>query len=356
MEGTQSPSLRGRRFAAALALSVLTFEGRASAQQPTPAAAMPPRTYTGLVESVSSQPVSGPATAYPVYNVPCAPEPPVTMGCLDTIRESFCGTGKWRPLTFGSFFSEGWNEPWADCPAGQSGETPRHGWLGAFEGTFYRLWLVNGTYQNDLNKPFGGNGYGGNFAAFVPFSRRFEVYFNAPFISANGTEDRTNGYQSDFGDLQVAASFLLSESAACTQLFTLGATLPTGRPETGGGVTSIFPRYSFWGNPGGSWVVRGGAGVNVPLTDSSGLTTMNTSAAVGRYFRPHDVPFGDLVFYVNCNVVTPLEGHQPTTVGVGPGTRFQIAGNWYFLNYLEVQVAGGKPFDFQVQAAIVKAW
>ena len=69
------------------------------------------------------------------------------------------------------------------------------------------------------------------------------------------------------------------------------------------------------------------------------------------------MPFGDLVFPVNGNVVVPLEDrNRPTSVGVGPGTRFQITGNWYFLNYYEIQLAGSKPFDFQVQAAIVKAW
>jgi hypothetical protein len=30
--------------------------------------------------------------------------------------------------------------------------------------------------------------------------------------------------------------------------------------------------------------------------------------------------------------------------------------NWYFLNYWEFQVGGDKPFDFQLQVAIVKAW
>jgi hypothetical protein len=104
-------------------------------------------------------------------------------------------------------------------------------------------------------------------------------------------------------------------------------------------------------------VVRGGSGVNVPLNDSSVQTTLNSSLAVGHYFRPHDVPFGDLVFYANCNVVTPLEDSgRPTYVGVGPGTRFQLASNWYFLNYCEVQVTGEKPFDFQVQAAFLRTW
>lgn len=280
-----------------------------------------------------------------------------TMGLFDTMRESLCGdAGRWRPLTLGNFFSEGWHEPWAGGPAGQCGLTPRHGWLGAFEGVFYRLWLVSGTYQHNVNKPSGGDFYGSNFTTFLPFSRRFELFLNVPFFAVNGTEDPTRGYRSDFGDVQVAGSFLLSESEACTQLFTLGATLPTGEAETGGNLSAINPRYSFWSNPVGAWVVRGGTGVNFPLDNSAAQTTYNGDIAVGRYFRPSNVPFGDLVFYVNCNVTVPLEGDGTTNVGVGPGTRFQIAGNWWFLSYLEYQVGDDKPFDYQVQLAIVRAW
>lgn len=277
--------------------------------------------------------------------------------CCDTIHESLCGDATaWRPLTLDTFFSEGWNEAWAGGPAGQSGLTPRHGWLGAFEGTFYRLWLVNSTYQHDLNQPYGGDFYGGNFTTFLPFNRRFEVFVNVPFISANGTADADRGYRADFGDIQVAGSFLLAESAAATHLLTIGATAPTGQSETGGDHTAINPRYSFWSNPCGAWVVRGGTGVNIPLNDSTALTTLNVGMAVGRYFRPHDVPLGDLVFYVNGTVNVPLEDGGPTTVGVGPGTRFQIAGDWYFLHYWEFQVGDTKPFDTQIQTAIVKAW
>jgi hypothetical protein len=323
---------------------------------------MPSGSYAGVVDGVSPQ--QTPSTvAQPSYYLDGCAAPTGCRGEMsikETIAESLWGDasaeGKWRPLTLGTFFSEGWREPWAGGPAGQCGLTPRHGWLGAFEGVFYRLWLVNGTYQHNLNKPFGGDFYGSNFTAFLPFSRRFELFFNAPYLATNGTEDPTRGYRTDFGDLQIAGSFLLSESEAFTQLFTVGATLPTGEAGTGGHLTAVNPRYSFWSNPGGSWVVRGGTGVNIPLNDASGQTTFNGGLAVGRYFRPHDVPFGDLVFYVNSNVNVPLEGGGPTTVGVGPGTRFQITGNWYFLNYLEVQVANAKPFDYQVQAAIVKAW
>lgn len=366
MEEKSSPRIRSTRFAIVLALSVITFAGRVSAQQPTLLLqhSEMPRSFPGLIDAQAlKETIGGPLTdGQPSYSSDPfgIPTSRTETRRLDTIKESLCGNasaeGKWRPLTLDTIFSEGWNEPWAGGPAGESGLTPRHGWLGAFEGVFYRLWLVNGTYQNNLNQPYGGNGYGGNFTTFLPFSRRFELFFNAPFVAANGTTDPTRGYRSDFSDLQVAGSFLLSESAACTQLFTLGATLPTGHSETGSGLLSVFPRYSFWSNPGGSWVLRGGTGVNVPLNNAPVQTTFNGSMAVGRYFRPHDVPFGDLVFYVNTTLVTPLEGGGQTSIGIGPGTRFQITGNWYFLNYWEVQTAGQKPFSFQTQAAIVKAW
>lgn len=88
----------------------------------------------------------------------------------------------------------------------------------------------------------------------------------------------------------------------------------------------------------------------------SGQTTVNGAKAIGHHYRPHDVPFGDLLFYINSTINVPLEVSGPTTLGIGQGTRFQITGNWYFLNYLEVQVVGDKPFDYQIQAAIVKMW
>ena len=388
MAGSQTLRVRGARFSAALAVSFLTFAGGAHAQkpsQPLPPVGTPIASLDEFVESVTTTavvpaPMAVPAgaTYYPGPGVaPTAPR--VVMSPFGTIIESLFGDasaeGKWRPLTLGTFLTEGWNEPWAGGPAGQSGLTPRHGWLGSFEGVFYRLGLVNMTYQNNLNKPYGGNGYRGDYSVFLPLSRRLELFLNVPFVVANGTQDTKRGYRSDFGDMSIAASFLLSESKAFTQLFTLGTIVPTGQTETGGNLMTVFPRYSFWSNPGGSWVIRGGTGVNVPLNknqlrttentpdggtvfgDSTAQTTFNGDLAIGRYFTPHDVLFGDLVFYANCNFIVPLEdGGKPTYVGVGPGTRFQIAGNWYLLHYWEFPVVGPQAFDYQMQTAILKAW
>ena len=91
----------------------------------------------------------------------------------DTITESIFGQpdpNTWRPLPLSTLFSEGWLEPWAGAPAGQDGLTPRHGWLGAFDGVFYRLWLTIFGYQNHLNAPFGGDRYTGT----------YQIFFNGP--------------------------------------------------------------------------------------------------------------------------------------------------------------------------------
>jgi hypothetical protein len=388
MAGAQ-PLFNRRKLALGLvATALLAIGSGVRAQAPSlPPAGMLSEDIAEMVVGTDPPPVgTEPAPGVGPYYQP-APVPrmlpantQVEYGLLGTIYESLFGAAytpeRWRPLTLGTFFTEGWLEPWAGGPAGQSGLTPRHGWLGSFEGVFYRLWLVDLTYLKNVNKPYGGNGYSGNYAIFLPFSRRFEMDISVPFVNAHGTTDPTRGYRSDFGDLAVTPRFLLSETEAFTQTLNLVINLPTGNTQVGGHLMALYPRYSFWSNPGGSWVVRGGGGVEVPLNKddfkpapvvspegnlipakSTVQTTLGLDLAIGRYFRPHDVPFGDLVLYVNANAVIPLEDRsQPTYVGVGPGTRFQITGNWFFLNYWEFPLTGPRPFTYQMQVAIVKVF
>lgn len=344
-----------------------------------------PVNYTGLGGEPIGVPeplVTGPLVAAPSYYAGRGLEADaarVEMGLFDTIEDSLFGDvyaeGRWRPIELSTFFTEGWLEPWAGGPAGQSGLTPRHGWLGAFEGVFYRLWVTGPRYQNNVSKPYGGDAYSGDFVIFLPFSRRFELAFGIPFVTASGTEDPKRGYRSDFGDMVVGARFMLSETEAFTQTMNIDFRLPTGQTETGGNLMAITPRYEFWSNPVGAWVVRGGAGVSTPLNkndqrpfvttpggslgfgESTSQTAFVGDLAIGRYFRPHDVAFGDLVFYAASNYVVPFEdGNEPTYVGAGPGTRFHIADNWFFLNYWEFPMVGPKPFDYQMQMAILKVF
>jgi hypothetical protein len=286
------------------------------------------------------------------------------MGLFDTIADSLFGDvyadGRWRPLSLSTFFSEGWNEPWAGAPAGQDGLTPRHGWLGSFDGVFYRLWFTTFTYQNNISTSFGGNRYQGNYSIFLPFSRRFEVLVDVPFVVSNGTKDPTRGYTSRFGDLNVTPRFMLSETAATSQVFALNIRTPTGSTGTGNGIMALTPRYEFWTNPFGPWVVRGSTGVFVPMNkaETPAQTAFVGGLAVGRYFTPHDVPFGDLVFYCESNFFVPFDGgaSRQTVVTVGPGTRFHITKNFFFLADLDVPVTGNRPDTYTFQVALLKVF
>jgi hypothetical protein len=290
--------------------------------------------------------------------------PRVEMDVVSTITESLFGdvyaAGRWRPLPLSTFFSEGWLEPWADAPAGQSGLTPRHGWLGAFDGVFYRLWFTRFTYFKDINTAFRGNRYMGDYSLFLPLSRRFEVLLDVPFVVSNGTKDQTRGYITRFGDFSITPRVLLSESAATTQSFALGIRTPTGSPSVANGIMALSPRYEFWNNPVGRWVVRGSSGFFVPLNKAE--TPVQTSIvgglAVGKYLTPHDVAFGDLVFYCESNFTVPLDGgaSRDTVVTVGPGTRFHIANDFYFLADWDFPITGNRPDHYSLQLSILKVF
>lgn len=286
------------------------------------------------------------------------------QGLFDTACESLFGDvyaeESWRPLSFSTFFSEGWRETWAGAPAGRDGLTPRHGWLASFDGVFYRLWLATFSYSNNINTPFGGNRYGGTYSIFLPLSRRFEVLFDVPFVTSNRTAAPPNGYTSQFGDFTVTPRVLLSETAATSQVFALAVRTPTGTPGTGGGITALTPRYEFWTNPGGPWVVRGAGGFFIPLSQS-GTNVPDAfvgGLAVGRYFTSHDAPLGDLALYCESNILIPVGAGNTsgTVVGVGPGTRFHIANNYFFLADLDFPISNSKPYDYTLQVALLKVF
>lgn len=283
---------------------------------------------------------------------------------FDTACESLFGDayaeGRWRPLTFGSFLSDGWREPWAGAPAGRDGLTPRHGWLASFDGVFYRLWLATYGYSNDISTAFGGNRSVGTYSIFLPLSRRFEVLVDVPFVTSNRSPDAPHHYVSQFGDFSVTPRFLLSETAATSQTFALTVRTPTGAPATGGGITALTPRYEFWTNPGGAWVVRGAGGLFFPVAQS-GTNVPNAftgGLAVGRYLSGHDAPLGDLVLYCESNILAPLGGgnFSQTVVSVGPGTRFHLANKYFFLADIDFPVSNTKPADYTLQVALLKVF
>jgi hypothetical protein len=282
---------------------------------------------------------------------------------FDVMGESLTGDvyepSRWRELSLGSLFTEGWDEPWASPPAGEGG-APRQGWLNAYDGVFYRLGIATFNFANDFNQ--NGNLYAGGVTLYTPFNRRFELRTDIPSaISNKGGGDE---YEVSPNDLQFTPRLLLSETRNFTQSFNVTLRVPTGDVDNGTGVAAVTPSYEFWANAWQGLVLRGGVGVFVPYggqsrNEAGARTTVLGNLAVGYYFTAHDsVPFGDLVWYVSSNLAQLTEGpgSKTTTVTLTPGFRTHLGADWYLLGGVDVPVTEPEPFNYQVLSGIMKVF
>jgi len=277
-------------------------------------------------------------------------------GVANAIVESLVGDvyaepSRWRSLSLGTFFTEGWDEPWASPPAGPGG-APRQGWLNTFNGVFYRLAIGTYGYSHGDN----GEQHTGTFTAFLPFNRRFELQADLPGVS--------KGDSLGAGDDVFWTRFLLSESESLTQSFNVGFRTPTGDTDIGNGVAAVVPQYEFWSNPWEGLVVRGGVGASAPyghqsIREVNARTLFLGDLGLGYYFTPHDMtPIGDLVWHVTTNLNHAMDDRGPntTTVTFTPGFRTHVGCNWYVLGGVEVPATHPEPFDYQVLAGLMKVF
>lgn len=276
------------------------------------------------------------------------------VGVLRAVVESLTGDvyampSRWHPLSIGSFFSEGWNEPWAS-PQNGEGNAPRQGWLNAADGVFYRLNIATFGYGHGTSG--NGDSYTGGDAIYTPLSRRFELQYDIPFVVSKQGSQGSSSHTS-FGDFQITPRFILSETRAVTQSFNLTLRTPTGDTDTGNGVAAVTPNYQFWANWWQGLVLRGSFGMAIPyhnVDDTNSRSSAVGNLAMGYYFTPHDrAPFGDLVGYVSTNFNHAIDDRGPNTtnVTVTPGFRTHLGQNWYLLGGVEFPVTDPKSFDYQ---------
>jgi hypothetical protein len=365
--------LQSGRFAAALAVSLLTFVGRAHAQNsapPLPAAGTPAPSFSELVGSPSPPPPLGPMTARQPTYFPAAgavpPRVPVETGFFDTISESLFGqtdADSWRPLPLSTLFSEGWNEAWVPSPSG-SGGAPRQGWINAADGNLYRLWFF--TFAQAFNSGPKSNAYLGAWTVFAPLNRRLDLIINVPFVVQNNTASglpiinptgQSQGFkrQTTFGDMSFTPRVLLHETKDFSLTAETSVLVPTGRQPLEG-KTSLTPAMAFWYNFAGRWVVRGGIGDLIPV-GNGGKDTLISQLAIGQTLTDHDVPlFGDFTWYVSAVVDTPLARGQHTGMTLTPGTRTHLGNNWYFLAGLPTPVTSQRIGELGMIFWFMKAW
>ena len=282
---------------------------------------------------------------------------------MDVVRESLVGDvyatpSTWKPLSAGSFFTEGWNRPWASPPPGEGG-APRQGWLNAQDGVFYRLGIATGSFASDFRD--NGDQYTGGLTLYTPFDARFEVRLDIPFV-VSSREAVGSGYHTHFGDFQIAPRFLISESTNFTQSFEVTFRTPTGSEQNGNDLSAGTPTWQFWWNPWSKFVLRGGLGFSIPFSDRSTISdAFIGNLAAGYYFTPHDfTPLGDLVLYLSANLSQPIDdqgGSSGDTVfTLTPGFRTHLGKDWYLLGAVEVPVTHPKSFDYKVLWGLMKVF
>jgi hypothetical protein len=288
------------------------------------------------------------------------------MGFFDIIGDSLAGPvyepGRWKPLPASTFFSEGWDEPWAGGPNGQGGEgAPRQGWLNSAEGVFYRLGIATVGYKDDTGN---GSVWTSSISVFTPLNRRFELRWDIPLVYSSRGLAPGSPYEITSPDFQLAPRFAISETENSAQSFDITFRMPTGDGYNGQGQAAVTPFYNFWVNPWQGLVIRGGTGFGVPYGDQSvnvqnARSTFLGNLAIGYYFTEHDVtPIGDTVWYVATNLTQAIDHRGPntTTLTFTPGFRIHMGRDWYLLGGTEVPVTNPEPFDYQVLGGLMKVW
>jgi hypothetical protein len=374
MAGSHIHRLRGGAFAAALALSLCTFAGRARAQDPSPpvpAPGIPAQNLPDLLESELSSPDPNAGMMAQPYSYP-APgagptAPRVVQGIFGTMAASVFGhpdPDTWAPLPCSTLFSEGWDEAWVPSPNG-SGGAPRQGWINASDGNMYRLWFF--TFAEAFNQGSKSNAYLGAYTLYTPLSRRLLLITNIPFvlrnsagsglpiISPSGLTMPTSKNHTTFGDISFTPRVLLHETQDFSLTAEVAALVPTGNQPLAG-KTALTPAISFWNNFAGRWVIRGGLGDFIPL-GGGGSDSLISQLAIGQTLTDHDVPlFGDFTWYVSAVAGTPLRDGQHTSVTLTPGMRTHLGRDWYFLAGLPTPLTTQRLGDIGMIFWFMKAW
>jgi hypothetical protein len=303
-----------------------------------------------LLMVLCAAPLTAIAEDTPQLGEPQQSERGVLRAAIESLTgDVYAEPSRWQPLSMGTMFSEGWNEPWVSPPNGEGG-APRQGWLNAADGVFYRLGVATFGYGNGAQ----GNGdqHTGGVTIYTPLSRRFELQSDIPFVVS--TQSHTN-----FGDLKITPRLILTESTAVTQSFNLTIRTPTGDKDNGNSMGILTPNYQFWANWWKGLVLRGSLGMSIPYYHAGrggARTSFAGNFAVGYYFTPHDrAPFGDLVGYISTNLsqATDQRGPKTTTVTLTPGFRTHLGKDWYLLGGVELPATSPKTFNYQILSGLM---
>jgi hypothetical protein len=342
--------------------------------EPASSAASGSRSWSDVMgnDPVESVPAV-PAMPGPPADVQDVPPARVVMGPLEVMRESIFGEAsvdEWQPLSLSTFFSEGWDRPWAKSPAGTNG-APKQNWLGAVDAVFMRVNTLNFFDTNNmitnpgllltpltrapLKPKTNGNEYWASYDLYLPLNQRLELLVVAPFVASN-TMSPTGNYVGEFGDLTFSERFRLIEQRNFSMQAVLTERTPTGQSVNGNGIALIAPSLEFWWNFAPRWVVRGGTEIGIGRTAAT--TVYVNNVAIGRYLTTKDArAFKVLVAHVAVSTRSDFLGRNSITdVYIAPGIRFSLDRDrkCYVLAAIQIPVSGPQPYAWQPSFALLR--
>lgn len=344
---------------------------------PAQTAPFPPPPSTSSISSQTRFPVASTEIPVPSNTIPVSPR--VSMGPLDVIHESLFGqasTDDWHPLSLSTFFSEGWDEPFARSPEGTN-DAPKQPWLLAPTGHFVRAMaldffytnsmtnnpglLLNGTEWSPVKPKAAGSEYNAAFSIFLPINRRLELQVIAPFIAANSRGPSGQGWAGNFGDLAIGSHFLLIDQRDFSMVAALTTRTPTGDSVNGNDVAFVTPSLEAWWNFAPKWVLRGMTGINILTSNRSATDVYFNKLSIGRYLTDKNARFfKQLVVFGTVTTLSDVRGSSGyiSDIYLTPGLRFGLDSNqkWFVQGAVQVPVSGPQPYDYQAVFSLVKSY
>lgn len=306
-------------------------------------------------------------------------KPQVVMGPLDVIRESLFGPASqedWKPLTLGTFFSEGWDTPYVNAPEGTNG-APKQNWIGTPAGVFGRFATLDFFYTNHLNNVPGvfltpnapfmpvhtfttGNQYAGYTTFFLPLNSRLEILVGTVFIDSRKSSP-AGGYVGNWGDTGVEARFHLIEQRNFSVVSFLGERIPTGKAVNGSGISYVTPGVEFWWNFAPRWVARGGMSINALTGRRSATSVYVNQLALGRYLTTKEARFfKQLEVHVTATALSDIAGGAGfvNDIYLLPGFRFSLdkKDKLAVLSGFQIPVSGPRAYAWQPQFSLTWKW
>lgn len=387
VSGMPSPRLKAWMFTLALSLAGANFcraqtpsppnpapsepvaRGPAAPAEPINRDTLPPGTFDEEFERAA---VLDPARVL-------SGQPRVVMGPLDVMCESLFGPAskdEWKPLRFGTLFSEGWDEPYHEAPEGTNG-APKQNWIGAPAGVFGRFATLDFFYTNHMNNVPGvfltanapfmpvhtfttGNQYAGYTSLFLPLSARFELVLGTVFIDSRKASPG-GPYVGNWGDTGVQGRIHLIDQKDFSMLVLLGERIPTGKNVNGADINYITPGFEYWWNFAPKWVVRGQTSINILTGRKSGTSVVVNQLSAGRYLTSKDAAvFKDLEVHLTATVLDDVAGGAGFVddVYLFPGFRFSLdkESKLSFLGGVQVPVSGPQAYAWQPQFNLTWKW